>query len=336
MAKTAGEETSRTKLFELLIENPGEVVSSSRVTERLSASRQAVFKAACALRDEGLPVESLPQKGYRLGDMEAVQALAPTAVEYFLRANPLFGKFLYFQEADTTQSVIKSLARQEAPAGIVACAETQSAGRGRRGRSWAGTPGKNLTFSVLLRPKLKPGEVQLLNLAAGLAVKETLRSMYSIPAELKWPNDILCRGRKMCGILSEAAGEPDRIYYAATGIGLNVNMETDDLPPELREVATSALIESGIRLPRWRVLVTLLGSFARYAELLDTKSGGAELLSIYRRECDTLGKEVKVIQDDEIFTGRAKSVTSEGALVVEINSEEKIFAAADVQHLRAV
>lgn len=336
MAKTAGEETSRTKLFELLIENPGEVVSSSRVTERLSASRQAVFKAACALRDEGLPVESLPQKGYRLGDMEAVQALAPTAVEYFLRANPLFGKFLYFQEADTTQSVIKSLARQEAPAGIVACAETQSAGRGRRGRSWAGTPGKNLTFSVLLRPKLKPGEVQLLNLAAGLAVKETLRAMYNIPAELKWPNDILCRGRKMCGILSEAAGEPDRIYYAATGIGLNVNMETDDLPPELREVATSALIESGMRLPRWRVLVTLLGAFARYAELLDTKSGGAELLSIYRRECDTLGKDVKVIQDDETFTGRAKSVTSEGALVVEINSEEKIFAAADVQHLRAV
>ena len=336
MAKTAGEETSRTKLFELLIENPGEVVSSSRVTERLSASRQAVFKAACALRDEGLPVESLPQKGYRLGDMEAVQALAPTAVEYFLRANPLFGKFLYFQEADTTQSVIKSLARQEAPAGIVACAETQSAGRGRRGRSWAGTPGKNLTFSVLLRPKLKPGEVQLLNLAAGLAVKETLRAMYNIPAELKWPNDILCRGRKLCGILSEAAGEPDRIYYAATGIGLNVNMEPDDLPPELRATATSALIESGRMLPRWRVLVTLLGAFARYAELLDTKSGGAELLSIYRRECDTLGKEVKVIQDDETFTGRAKSVTSEGALVVEINSEEKIFAAADVHHLRAV
>ena len=245
MAKTAGEETSRTKLFELLIKNPGEVVSSSRVTELLSASRQAVFKAACSLRDEGLPVESLPQKGYRLGDMEAVQALPPTAVEYFMRANPLFKKFLYFKEADTTQSVIKSLARQEAPAGIVACAETQNAGRGRRGRSWAGTPGKNLTFSALLRPKLKPGEVQLLNLAAGLAVKETLRAMYGIPAELKWPNDILCRGRKMCGILSEAAGEPDRIYYAATGIGLNVNMEPDALPPELRATATSALIESG-------------------------------------------------------------------------------------------
>ncbi len=336
MAKTASEETSRTKLFELLIENPGEVVSSSRVTERLSASRQAVFKAACALRDEGLPVESLPQKGYRLGDMEAVQALAPTAIEYFLRGNPLFNKFLYFQDVDSTQSVIKSLARQKAPAGIVACAEAQSAGRGRRGRSWVGAPGKNIVFSVLLRPMLKPGEVQLLNLAAGLAVKETMRAMYGIPAELKWPNDILCRGRKMCGILSEAAGEPDRIYYAATGIGVNVNMEPGDVPQELREIATSALVESGKILPRWRVLVTLLDTFARYAKMLDTKSGGAELLAVYRRECDTLGKDVKVIQDDEIFMGRATSVTREGALVVKINSEEKIFAAADVQHLRAV
>lgn len=336
MAKTASEETSRTKLFELLIENPGEVVSSSRVTERLSASRQAVFKAACALRDEGLPVESLPQKGYRLGDMEAVQALAPTAIEYFLRGNPLFNKFLYFQDVDSTQSVIKSLARQDAPAGIVACAEAQSAGRGRRGRSWAGAPGKNIVFSVLLRPMLKPGEVQLLNLAAGLAVKETMRAMYGIPAELKWPNDILCRGRKMCGILSEAAGEPDRIYYAATGIGVNVNMEPDDVPQELREIATSALVESGKMLPRWRVLVTLLDTFARYVKMLDTKSGGAELLAVYRRECDTLGKDVKVIQDEEIFMGRATSVTREGALVVKINSEEKIFAAADVQHLRAV
>lgn len=336
MAKTASEETSRTKLFELLIENPGEVVSSSRVTERLSASRQAVFKAACALRDEGLPVESLPQKGYRLGDMEAVQALAPTAIEYFLRGNPLFNKFLYFQDVDSTQSVIKSLARQDAPEGIVACAEAQSAGRGRRGRSWVGAPGKNIVFSVLLRPMLKPGEVQLLNLAAGLAVKETMRAMYGIPAELKWPNDILCRGRKMCGILSEAAGEPDRIYYAATGIGVNVNMEPGDAPQELREIATSALVESGKILPRWRVLVTLLDTFARYAKMLDTKSGGAELLAVYRRECDTLGKDVKVIQDDEIFIGRATSVTREGALVVKINSEEKIFAAADVQHLRAV
>ncbi len=336
MTKNGGEETSRTKLFELLIENPGEVVSSSRVTERLSASRQAVFKAACALRDEGLPVESLPQKGYRLGSMEAVQALSPTAMEYFLRGNPLFRQFLYFKEADTTQSIIKSLARQEAPAGIVACVEVQTAGRGRRGRSWAGTPGKNLTFSVLLRPRLKPGEVQLLNLAAGLAVKEPLRAMYGIPAELKWPNDIICRGRKLCGILSEAAGEPDRIYYAATGIGLNVNMEAGDIPQELRGTATSALIESGAALPRWRVLTELLGSLARYAELLGTKSGGAELLDIYRRECDTIGKEVKVIQDDETFTGRAAGVTSEGALIVRINSEEKIFAAADVQHLRAV
>ena len=154
MAKNAGEETSRTKLFELLIENPGEVVSSSRVTERLAASRQAGFKAACALRDEGLPVESLPQKGYRLGSMETVQALAPTAAEYFLRATPLFGKCLYVQEADTPQTVITSLDPRARPAGPRPRPPTPSArtrraaggggsaggrgGGGRKRRGWAG------------------------------------------------------------------------------------------------------------------------------------------------------------------------------------------------------
>lgn len=336
MTKNCGEETSRTRLFEALAASPGEIVSSSRVTERLGASRQAVFKAVCALRDEGVPVESVPQKGYRLGSLDGVQAMPPTLIEYFLRGNPLFNKFIYLEETDSTQSVIKSLARQGAPAGVAAFSEIQTSGRGRRGRSWAGAPGKTLTFSVLLRPNIRPGEVQLLNLAAGVAVKKTLRALYSIPAELKWPNDILCRGRKLCGILSEAAGEPDRVYYAVTGIGANINMTEDEIPEELLGSATSARIESGKLLPRWRVFVELLSRLAEYTGLLCSKAGGAELINLYRRECDTLGKDVKVIQDDETFTGRAEDVTDEGALVVRIGSEEKIFAAADVQHLRAV
>lgn len=336
MTKNGEAWTSRIKLFELLAEHPGEIVSSSRVTERLTASRQAVSKAARSLRGEGIPVESLPQRGYRLGDMESVQEMSPTAIEYFSRGNPLFRKFLYFTEVDSTQTVVKNLARSGAPAGVVAFGEVQSAGRGRRGRGWVSARGKNLTFSVLLRPKLKPGEVQLLTLAAGLALKETLRSLYGIPAELKWPNDILCRGRKMCGILSEAAGDAERIYYAAIGVGVNINMEPADIPEELGAVATSALIESGRLLPRWRVLTALLGSLARFAGLLDADAGGAELIEIYRRECDTLGKDVMVTEDGKTFTGLAKGVTREGALIVGNAGGEITVAAADVRHLRAV
>ena len=210
MAKTAGEETSRTKLFELLIKNPGEVVSSSRVTELLSASRQPFSRLHVRCATRGCRSNRCRRRATASAIWRRCRRFAHRGRIFHARQSA-FQKFLYFKEADSTQSVIKSLARAGGSGGIVACAETQNAGRGRRGRSWAGTPGKNLTFSALLRPKLKPGEVQLLNLAAGLAVKETLRAMYGIPAELKWPNDILCRGRKCAA--SSAKPRESRTEY---------------------------------------------------------------------------------------------------------------------------
>lgn len=334
MIKPNEEANSRAQVFETLMENPGAIVSSSLLTQRLSSSRQAVFKAVCSLKDEGVPIESIPQKGYRLESIDELQKLSPTMIEFFLRDNPLFNRCIYMRETDSTQKVIKKLAMQEAEAGIVALTERQSEGRGRRGRSWQSPDEKNLMFSMLLRPTLKPGEVQLLNLAAGLAVKETLGELCGIPSELKWPNDILCRGKKLCGILSEAAGEPDRIYYAVTGIGINVNMGPPDIPEEIAGVATSVLIESGRRFARWKLLVDFLARFAALMELLTSRGGAVKLLSLYRRGCDTIGREIRVVQDEEIFNGRATGITPEGALVVHTRDGEKIFAAADVHHLR--
>ncbi|MDO4560436.1 MAG: biotin--[acetyl-CoA-carboxylase] ligase [bacterium] len=334
MIKPNEEANSRARVFEMLMENPGEIVSSSQLTQRLSFSRQAVFKAVCALKDEGVPIESIPQKGYRLEALDGLQRLSPTMIEFFLQGNPLFNKCVYMKETDSTQKVIKKLARQEAEAGVVALTERQSEGRGRRGRSWQSPDEKNLMFSMLLRPALKPGEVQLLNLAAGLAVKETLTKLCGIPAELKWPNDILCRGKKLCGILSEASGEPDRIYYAVTGIGININMDAADIPGEISGVATSVYIESGRQFARWRLLIAFLERFAALMELLTAKDGAAKLLALYRTACDTIGKEIRVLQDEESINGRATGVTSEGALVVLTAGGEKIFAAADVHHLR--
>ena len=334
MAKTNDEATSRAMIFEMLMEKPGEIIPSSLLTQKLSSSRQAVFKAVCALRDEGIPVESVPQRGYRLDGIEGLQRLSPTMIEYFLRGNPLFNRCIYMKETDSTQKVIKKLALQEAEAGVLALTERQSEGRGRRGRSWQSLDEKNLMFSMLLRPALKPGEVQLLNLAAGLAVKETLRELCGIPAELKWPNDILCRGRKLCGILSEASGEPDRIYYAVTGIGINVNMESADIPDDISAVATSVCIESGRQFARWKLLVEFLDRFAGFMCLLTSRGGAAKLLALYRTSCDTIGKDIRVMQDEEVFNGRATDITPEGALVVQTGEGEKIFAAADVHHLR--
>ena len=334
MIKKTDEANSRAIIFEALMANQGRIVSGAALAEKLSITRQALSKNIAALKAEGLPVASVSQKGYMMQDIKDTDVLSSTQITYILRDNPLFNRCICLKETDSTQSVIKKMARDGEEAGVIATAEVQKMGRGRRGRNWQSVSGKNLMFSMLLRPPLLPGEVQLLNLAAGLSLKKTLRTLCALPAELKWPNDILCSGRKLCGILSESAGEAERIYYAVTGIGVNINMAAEDIPDELRGIATSVFIESGKTWPRWKILVDFLGRFASAAALLCSGGGPEALLELYRKECDTIGKKINVICDNESFSGTASGITGQGALVVKTNDGEKIFAAADVVHLR--
>ncbi|MDY9920664.1 MAG: biotin--[acetyl-CoA-carboxylase] ligase [Synergistota bacterium] len=325
---------SRYRLLEYLAASEGEFVPGSVLTEKLGFSRQALFKHICALREEGLEITSVPQKGYMIRNLSDTDHMSRTLIDFLLRDDPLFNKSIYFPTITSTQHAIKKLAQQDAPEGIVAVADEQTEGRGRRGRSWHAPAAKNLLFSVLLRPELRPGDVQLLNLAAGLAVRSVLKDKYQVDAKLKWPNDILVNGRKICGILSEAAGEPDRIYYAVTGIGINVNFTEDEMSEEVKDIATSIRIEKGHTVPRPLLLSHILHSLSSYILDLKKTDGKEKLLFSYRKECDTIGREISVIQDDEKFTGTALGITEQGALIVKVGEKEKIFAAADVTHLR--
>lgn len=328
------ESANRAVAFKVLYENRGSVVSSAALTEELGISRQAVNKIISSLKEEGIPVVSIPQKGYMTGDVENCDSLSPALVEYFLAECPPFRRFIYADETDSTQKIIKKFAQAGEKEGLVAAAGLQTEGRGRRGRSWSAAKDRNLMFSMLLRPRLKPGEVQLLNLAAGMAVKAAVNDLTGLKCELKWPNDILCGGKKLCGILSEAAGEPDRIYYAVTGVGLNVNMTADDIPEELADRAASLRTETGRTWPRYKLLIGILARFSKLLAELDGKEGAARLVARYRDECDTIGRQIKVMQDDETIFGKATDITPEGALIAETEAGTKIFAAADVQHLR--
>ena len=326
--------SSRSRLLEYLAESEGNFIPGSVLTEKLDFSRQALFKLVCGLRKDGIEIESIPQKGYMLKNIRETDSMSSTLIDFFLKDNPVFNKSIYFPIITSTQHAIKRLAQQNAPEGIVAVADEQTEGRGRRGRSWHAPASKNLLFSFLLKPELKPGDVQLLNLAAGIAVKSLLKDQYRVDAVLKWPNDLLVNERKICGILSEAAGEPDRIYYAVTGIGLNVNFSEEEMPEEVKEIATSLSIETGHTISRPLLLSRILDNLASSVLDLKKADGKEKLLSSYRKECDTLGREVSVIDDEKNYTGTAIDVTDQGALVVKVGNKEKIFAAADVHHLR--
>lgn len=325
--------TNNFKLFSLLVKN-NKFISSENIAKELNLSEESIFKHINSLRGEGLRIDSTPDKEYKLHLLSKMDSISPTFTKYLLKNNHIFHTYLAFDKIDSTQTVIKKLALEKAPQGVVATAEFQNLGRGRRGRSWANSKGKNLMFSILLTPKLKPGKTQLLNLAVALAIRTVLSTEYGIAADLKWPNDILVKDKKICGILSEVVGKPNDNCYVITGIGLNVNMKEEDFNDEINKIATSMLIESGKFVSRIYLLVEILNQITAALKMLYTDEGLSRLLTTYKKTCVTLGKEITVTQDNETYSGIATDITDQGALIVKINGKDKIFFAADIKHLR--
>jgi BirA family biotin operon repressor/biotin-[acetyl-CoA-carboxylase] ligase len=311
------------------------MVSSGELVESLEVSRQAIWKAVESLRAETIGIESIPNRGYRLLSPPTFD-LSPSWLELRLRDCPLGHPILVFESVGSTQEIVKEAARQGAGGGLVVLAEEQKAGRGRMGRNWLSPTGGNIYASVLLRPRIPPMKIQLINLAAGLAVHMALESLYRIRCSLKWPNDLLWKGKKLCGILSETASETDRVHYAVTGIGLNVNMTEEDLLRAGADNPSSLRVIRGLESNRGEVLEKLLVNFSNLLGLLEEESQGAtRIVSLYRTRCSTLGKEIRVVTDTGVDYGIAENVTPDGALEVNVGGTVRAYTAADVLHVRA-
>jgi len=218
---------------------------------------------------------------------------------------------LRFDVVDSTNDKAKELLDRDIQEGTVVLADRQAAGRGRYGRAWASPPG-GLYFSILLTPKER--NAQLLSLLSGLPVVRTLRG-FGIEASLKWPNDVLVQGRKICGILCEGVYRHD-VYWVIVGIGVNVTVDLRRLPQEIQETATSLKREMGKNVENEAVLSDLL---REYNDFYATYTGrGAEhLLTEYRGLCATLGKAVVIQTTKSKISGSAIDISPAGALVLD-------------------
>lgn len=211
-------------------------------------------------------------------------------------------------------------------------AREQTAGRGRQGRQWTSPAGEGLYFSVILRPEIKPSESAVLTLAAAVAVAETLGQDFKIDCDIKWPNDVLISGRKVCGILVESAVEKDRIQYAIMGIGVNVSQRS--FPKLIENSATSILIEAGLSITPEEFLTPLLERLQQWCDTAVTNpervSARWEELSSYARDC-----AVRVESSDWSIEGVTRGLTQDGALVVELASGETRVVVSGEVSLRA-
>jgi BirA family transcriptional regulator, biotin operon repressor / biotin---[acetyl-CoA-carboxylase] ligase len=306
-------------------------VSGEAISDKLGLSRAAVWKHVNALRTQGYRIDAVPARGYRL--VTIPDRLGPLELRPLLGTHDLGQIVHWFAEVPSTSDVAKRLADDGAAHGEVVVAESQTAGRGRRGRAWASPPGRSLSFSVVLRPDLPPSRAPELTLLASVALCQAIRDA-GVPAAIKWPNDVLAGGRKLAGILLEMAAETDQLQWVVLGVGVNVNTRAEDLPPELRDTATSLAIERGGPVPRALFAAATLGAIEGWLDR-HVAEGFGPVREAWRAMCDTLGREVRVkLAGEGDLEGVAEDVDEAGALLVRAGGRLHRVLAGDVELLR--
>ena len=251
-------------------------------------------------------------------------------VQAGLTAKRLGTRFHYFNELDSTNTHARRLAEEGAPEGEVVVAEQQTHGRGRLGRRWVSPPYVNLYFSIILRPKFSPVVAPQLTLMAAVALTDAVAAFISKPPVIKWPNDILVNGKKLAGVLTESSCSSERIDFVILGIGVNVNLMHGSMPDTIRERATSLLMIRESVTSREEFLRRLIHDLDRCYGILEEQGFGA-IAPYWEARFGLHGQRVRVEMVDGSFTGRAKGIDRDGALLVEKdNGEIERIIAGDV------
>jgi BirA family biotin operon repressor/biotin-[acetyl-CoA-carboxylase] ligase len=289
-------------------------VSGADLSNQLGITRAAIWARIEELRGLGYVIEASPHRGYKL--VEAPDLLHADDLLSMVKDNRVIGRDIrVFEETTSTNDVVERLARDGVREGVVVFAEKQTRGRGRLGRKWISPVRKGLWLSVLLRPALSPQAATQLTVAAATALVRAIRQTTSLPAEIKWPNDILISGRKTAGVLTELSAELDRINHIVLGIGIDVNLSPSDLPPELRGIATSLKIESGNNIHRAELAASLMHELDRDYDLI-CRGEFSTVCDEWQANCVTLGRRVKIRIGDRLVAGHAEALDDNGALLL--------------------
>lgn len=242
---------------------------------------------------------------------------------------------LRFDAIESTNTEALNQAKRGADEGLCVVARRQTAGRGRHGRVWISPENAGLYFSIVLRPKIEMRFFPLITLMAAIAVHDALETLYDFACDIKWVNDVHVQGKKICGILSEAA---ETKKGAAIVVGIGINLKSSNFPPEIAEIATSVEAETKTAPDAEILLQKLTANLSQYYELLGGASGAEKIRTQWsRRSSYAVGKSVKVTTENEIISGTTRGIETDGALRVETESGEiRVVRAGDVENLRTV
>lgn len=326
-----GGSSVRQDILEFLLLHQGEFVSGQKISDTFGISRTAVWKHICVLKKRGYVIESYTKRGYCLS--EAPELLPPDAVADGLQTE-VFGRHIsYYEKVDSTNTVAKKLAADGAAEGTIVLAEEQSGGRGRLKRSFHSPFAKGIWFSLILRPVFPPTDIPKLTLLAAVALTKALHKMGLVECGIKWPNDILVRGRKVVGILTELSASMEHIDYVVMGMGINTGLIKKELPRDLKKIVTSFAMEN-VSVTRKALLQEILLQLEIYYQIAAEK-GFKPILEEWKLLSCMIGQEVEVVALDKTFIGKAVDLDDNGGLVVETEAGREVVLAGDV-HVHAI
>ena len=289
------------------------VVSGTKIAQEISSSRSEVWRLIQQLRGLGVNVAGHSATGYQLRAVPDL--LLPDILRPLLRGTIFATNIHHFYKIGSTNTAAMAAAAEGSPEGSVFLAEEQTAGRGRGANTWQSPRSTGIYCSAVLRPKLPPSDVLVLSLAAGLAVQSAIQQVDSrVSADLKWPNDVLIDGKKVCGILTEMNAEATRVRYIVVGVGINVNQES--FPKEL--AATSLRLATGSEWSRVEVAAALLKSLDReYRNLADNSDARRDILQRFAANSSWVrGKKVRIEENGSAFEGTTEGLDERGFLLV--------------------
>jgi BirA family biotin operon repressor/biotin-[acetyl-CoA-carboxylase] ligase len=311
----------KSKILEIL-EKEGNYVSGEEISKEIGISRAAVWKHVKKLRELGYEIDSKTNEGYKL--IRSPDRPMKFELERTLNTKIVGKKILFFEEVDSTNNKAKQIALEEKD-GTVVVSEMQTSGRGRRGREWH-SPKGGIYISFILKPNIPPEKAPQLTLVSSLALVETLNTMNNeLNAKIKWPNDVLIRGKKISGILTELSADMEKINYIVVGVGVNLNTDANNLP----ETGTSLKLELKEDVS---VKLFLKSFLEKYDSVYQIYLNGEinQIIKLWKDNSDTLGKNVKIIGINETYEGFAKDIDENGALILKIDHKEIKVYSGDV------
>ncbi len=315
----------KAEILKMLRETEG-YVSGQELCNKFGVSRTAVWKAINQLKENGYEIEAVQNKGYHL--LSAPDVMDKTELESIHATEWAGCEIYYFDNIDSTNTKAKELAEEGHPNGTLVVADRQTAGKGRRGRSWESPSGIGIFMTLMLKPEINPNNASMLTLVTAMATTRAIRRVTGVPAMIKWPNDIVMNGKKVCGILTEMSAQFDYINHIVIGIGINVHNE--EFPEEIAQTASSLFLECGQHIHRASLIEAFLEEFEDvYAEYLKTED-----MEGLQKEYDTMlvnrGRQVHVLDPKEPFEGKAMGITKKGELIVDTWESRKLVSSGEV------